>query len=194
MRREVGAICAAIPHRELCIQWDVCIEMVIWDGRWQARPGFPGMERVFGEAFARLGGAVPDDVELGFHLCYGDWEAKHFVEPLDATKMVELANLIVANVPRPIAYVHMPVPIDRDDEAFYAPLAQLRLPAGTELYLGLVHVRDGVAGTRRRMAAARRFVRDFGIATECGIARSRTPDLVRETLRVTAAAADEAAP
>jgi hypothetical protein len=41
---------------------------------------------------------VPHDVELGFHLCYGDFGAKHFIEPLDATKMTELANLIVAKL------------------------------------------------------------------------------------------------
>ena len=33
MIREVAAICAAIPHHDLCIQWDVCHEMLIWDGQ-----------------------------------------------------------------------------------------------------------------------------------------------------------------
>src|SRR5437764_13980422 len=49
--------------------------------------------------------------------------------------MVELANLIAQYVRRPMAYMHMPVPIDRDDDAFYAPLQGLKLPPGTELYL-----------------------------------------------------------
>ena len=31
--REVEAVCAAIPHHDLCIQWDVCHEMLIWDGQ-----------------------------------------------------------------------------------------------------------------------------------------------------------------
>jgi hypothetical protein len=189
MLTEVAEICAAIPHRDLAIQWDVCIEMVMWDGRWPTAAPFPGMDRVFAESFARLGAAVPDGVELGFHLCYGDLDAKHFVEPTDATKMVELANLMVASVKRPIAFVHMPVPIDRDDDAFYAPLQDLKLPAGTELYLGLVHGRDGVAGTKRRMAVARKHVKEFGIGSECGIARARTPAVVMDILRVHAAAA-----
>ena len=42
MLREVAAICAAIPHGDLCIQWDVCIEMILWDGRWE------GMRNPFG--------------------------------------------------------------------------------------------------------------------------------------------------
>jgi hypothetical protein len=128
-------------------------------------------------------------VQLGFHLCYGDLDGRHMIEPLDSTKMVELANLICRSVPRPIAFMHMPVPIARDDDAFFAPMKNLALPAGTELYLGLVHAQDGVEGTKRRMAAARKVVKDFGIASECGIARGRRPDLVREFLKVHAGAA-----
>ena len=190
MIREVTTLCAAIPHADLAIQWDVCFEMLIWDGRWTAMPSFPGMEQVFAGQFARISAPVPAAVELGFHLCYGDLDAKHFVEPQDASKMAGLANLIVASVARPIAFMHMPVPIARDDDAFFAPLKDLRLPAGTELYLGLVHARDGVAGTMRRMAAARKVVRDFGIAAECGIARARTPETVMDFMRVHAGAAD----
>jgi hypothetical protein len=188
MLREVAAIASAIPHRDLAIQWDVCIEMMIWDGQWRVKP-FPGIERVFGETFARLAAAVPADVELGIHLCYGDLDAKHFIEPIDAAKMVELANLIIASVARPTAYIHMPVPIARDDDAFFAPLRGLKRDSGTELYLGLVHAADGVDGTARRMAVASRYVDDYGIATECGIARGRRPDLVTDILRVHAAAA-----
>ena len=39
--------------------------------------------------------------------------------------MVELANLIASRVQRPITWMHMPVPIDRVDDAFFAPLAEL---------------------------------------------------------------------
>ena len=189
MIREVDSVARAIPHADLAIQWDICIEMLVWDGRWALMPSFPDMERVFREQFARLSAPVPAAVELGFHLCYGDLDAKHFVEPLDATKMVELANLIGESVKRPIAYLHMPVPVERNDDAFFAPLKDLRLPAGTQLFLGLVHAKDGVAGTKKRMAAARKVVRDFGIASECGIARARTPDTVMEILKVHAGAA-----
>jgi len=189
MLREVDAISAAIPKRDLAIQWDVCIEMVMWDGRVPSIPGFPGMEQVFRGTFARLAERVPSDVELGFHLCYGDLDAQHFVQPVDATKMVELANLIAESAKRPIAWMHMPVPVDRSDDAFYAPLRNLKLSAGTELYLGLVHDEDGVDGTKKRMAAAHKYVASFGIATECGIARARTPDRVRQILKVQSEAA-----
>ena len=190
MLREVARICKAIPHHDLAIQWDVCIEMLAWDGRWQNAPPFPGMEQVFAGNFARLSAAVPAGVELGFHLCYGDLDARHFVEPVDATKMVELANLIARSVQRPVNWMHMPVPIDRADDAFYAPLGNLRLGTGTELYLGLVHVRDGPEGTAGRMAAAARHVAAFGVASECGISRGRDPNLALAFIEAYAAAAE----
>ena len=189
MLREVERICTAIPHHDLAVQWDVCIEMIAWDGRAANAQRFPGMEQVFAANFARLGGAVPNDVELGFHLCYGDLDAKHFVQPEDATKMVELANLIVRSVPRPITWMHMPVPMDRTDDGFYAPLAELRLAPETELFLGVVHAQDGVEGTQKRMAAARKYVHNFGIASECGISRGRDRNLALDFIRTYAGAA-----
>jgi hypothetical protein len=72
----------------------------------------------------------------------------------------------------------MPVPIDRADDAFSAPLGNLQLGTGTELYLGLVHARDG-DGTAGRMAAAGKHVSAFGVASECGISRGRDPDLAQ---------------
>ncbi len=189
MVREVERIAKAIPHRDLAIQWDVCVEMIQWDGRFPGLPPFPGMEAVFAGQFARLGAAVPQDVELGFHLCYGDMDAKHFVDPIDTTKIVELANLIMKNVGRAVQWIHLPVPINRDDEAYFAPLKDLKRGPATEIYLGLVHLKDGVDGARRRMQAARKVVKDFGIATECGIARARTPDMAREIMAIHAGAA-----
>ena len=55
-------------------------------GWWANNPSFPEMEQIFSADFARFGVAVPPEVELGFHLCYGDLDAKHFVQPVDATK------------------------------------------------------------------------------------------------------------
>ncbi len=189
MLREVAAICAEIPHGDLAIQWDVCIEMVMWDGRWNRERAMPDMENGLGARFSRLSAAVPHGVELGFHLCYGDLDGKHFIDPVDATKMVEMAHLLAERAGRPIAWIHMPVPLGRDDDAFFAPLKTLNLPAGTELYLGVVHGEDGVEGTKRRMAAARKFAPAFGIATECGMARARTPDVVNNLIRIHAEAA-----
>jgi methionine synthase II (cobalamin-independent) len=189
MMREVAAICAEIPHGDLAIQWDVCIEMVMWDGRWNRERNPPDLETALSGRFARLSAAVPASVELGFHLCYGDLDGKHFIDPVDAGKMVEMAHLLVARAGRPIAWIHMPVPVGRSDDAFFAPLKDLQLPAGTELYLGVVAAADGVEGTKKRMAAARKYAPAFGIGTECGMARARTPDVVETLIRIHAEAA-----
>jgi len=189
MLREVQRILKAIPHRDLAIQWDVCLEMLAWDGRWPTSPPFPGMEQVFAANFRRLTDAVPSGVELGFHLCYGDLDAKHFVQPVDAAKLVEMANLITRNVQRAIQWVHMPVPIDRTDDAYFAPLKDLQLQPDTELYLGLVHAQDGIEGTKKRIAAAKKYVSKFGVASECGISRGRNADLAMDFIKTYAAAA-----
>jgi methionine synthase II (cobalamin-independent) len=194
MVREVESVCRAIPHKDLCIQWDVCIEMVMWDGRSPfIRNTFEDLHREIELRMKRLASAVPSEVELGFHLCYGDWEAKHFVEPADSGKLTEFANLLAASVDRPISYIHMPVPIDRSDDGYFQPLRKLKLSPDTELFLGLVHS-DGVEATRKRIETAARYVPDFGIATECGMARCRTPELVRTLLMIHAEASREPAP
>ncbi len=154
MIREVETVCRAIPHKDLCIQWDICTEMLIWDGQIPGR--YPAVGISNEEMMARiqrLSAAVPSDVELGFHLCYGDLDGKHFVEPRDAGKMVELANALMKTITHPISYVHMPVPIARTDDAFFQPFSNLKLPRGTELYLGIVHAADGVAGVKKRLHA-----------------------------------------
>ena len=184
MIAEVAALCRHIPHRDLCIQWDVCNEMVVWDG--QASDAVPAdvpREELIAR-MQRLCAAVPDDVELGLHLCYGDFGAKHFVEPKDAAKMVEFANALAKAIPHKLAYIHMPVPIERNDDAFHAPFRDLKLGEGTELFLGLVHAKDGVEGTRARLAAAQRHAPKFGVATECGMARARSEDTVRALLKI----------
>jgi methionine synthase II (cobalamin-independent) len=183
--REVREICRAIPPHDLCIQWDFCHEMIIWDG--QPQDMFPlvgASPQEIVDRIARICAPISDEAELGFHLCYGDFGARHFVEPVDATKMVEVMNAFGAAVKRPIAYFHIPVPITRTDDEFYRPLQSLKLPRGTELYLGLVHAKDGAEGTRRRIEVARKYVSDFGIATECGFARARTRQVIEQILDV----------
>jgi hypothetical protein len=46
-----------------------------------------------------------------------------------------------------------------------------------------------VGGTRRRLATAEKYVKNFAIATECGFGR-RPPETIPELLRIHAAAAE----
>jgi hypothetical protein len=64
----------------------------------------------------------------------------------------------------------MPVPRNRDDDAYFLPLHDLRISPETELFLGLVRDSDGTEGAGRRITAASKVRPAFGIATECGMA------------------------
>lgn len=170
---ELARVCAAVPPEDLAIQWDAAVEFALLEGVFPCWFGSDPESRLAGivERLSRLGDAVPEAVELGYHLCYGDFGHRHFVEPADTSTLVAVASGVVKELSRALDWVHLPVPRDRSDAAYFAPLKQLDLPARTALYLGLVHASDGFEGSRRRIEVASEFVSEFGIATECGLGR-----------------------
>jgi hypothetical protein len=178
---EVDQILAAIPHADLSLQWDIAVEFHrVWE-----KPDsdlakqFPKPALI--ETIARLSDLIPAAAELGWHFCYGDAGHKHFVEPRDTGLMVMIANKLTAATRRQAQWLHLPVPRDRSDQAYFGPLAGLDLKPATELYLGLIHLTDGVAGAQRRIAAASTVVSRYGVATECGFGR-RPPDTILSLL------------
>jgi hypothetical protein len=175
MRRELAQVLSTIPHERLSIQWDVCHVVLMWEGCLRADRRFDDLRTQLLAHLVGMSVAVPSDVEMGYHLCYADMAHRHFKEPEDAAVLAEIANGLSREVPRPIHWLHLPVPIERDDEAYFQPLSQLSLHPETYLFLGLIHYRDGVEGARRRIATAQRVVERFGVATECGMGR-RPPE------------------
>jgi hypothetical protein len=176
--QEVAKIAATVPHEKLAIQWDVCQEVLAWEGYYEKGPVDFRTEAI--EVLTEIGDAVPQGVELGYHLCYGSPADEHMVQPKDAGLMVVMVDSIVTHLSRPINFFHLPVPKPRTDDAFFAPLENLHLKPGTDLYLGLIHHNDD-AGNAARLAAARRHARIDGIGTECGMARgdpARLPALL----------------
>jgi hypothetical protein len=175
---EVGKIAAALPNDRIALQWDVCQEVLAWEGYYDAGPVDFRTETI--DVLTRIGDGVPAPIELGYHLCYGSPADEHMVQPKDMGIMVDMTNAVAAAVKRPIDFFHMPVPKGRTDDAFFAPLERLKLSPGTQLYLGLIHHNDA-AGDATRLAAARRHARVDGIGTECGMARgdpTRLPALL----------------
>jgi len=166
-----------IPAKDLAIQWDVAVEFGMLENiGFIFVPWFSPVKEGIMERIVRLSAAVDDKVELGYHLCYGDIQHRHFVEPKDIGLLVEMANLIVEQVQHPVSWIHMPVPKDRADAAYFAPLKGLQLQDNTELYLGVVHFGDE-EGTQRRIQAAKGVVKKFGVATECGMGRTPPEEL-----------------
>lgn len=169
MLNELDKIFSVIPEAEAAIQWDVCLEVIAWEGR-VASP-VEDLEAYTAEMTANLCNAVPPDAEAGIHLCYGDPGHKHIVEPEDAAILMRMANDISSYMNRPLNWIHMPVPRERHDDGYFQPLRKLALQNDTELYLGLIHYTDSDDGVRRRIATAKKYVPEFGIATECGFGR-----------------------
>jgi hypothetical protein len=171
LARQVEQIARELPREALAIQWDVAAEFM----HMELAGAETFSKQDIAAALVRLAALVPEPIQLGYHLCYGDAppepgaKGKHFVEPADTALLVEIANAVEKDAGRPVDWIHMPVPINRDDEDYFAPLSGLRLEPETRLYLGLVHEEDGLEGARRRAAAAAKFVTGFGVATECGM-------------------------
>lgn len=171
-------ILKSVPANDLAIQWDICQEVLVFESYFPNRPA-DYRERVF-SLMARLANAVPADVEVGFHMCYGSPKDAHLVMPKDMGIMVEILNGCMPRIQRKVDFIHMPVPQDRIDDAYFAPLTQLNLSPETELYLGLIHY-DDPDGDRKRAQVASKYTSSFGIATECGWGRTepeRVPGLI----------------
>ena len=187
MSREIAKILEDIPAKDLVIQWDICMEMLAVDVDddhsalfpWKPRGG--AMERYTG-AVKTFSDFVPEDTYLGLHFCYGDLGHKHFIEPRSLENATRIATESVKAIKRTIDFCHIPVPWDRHDDAYFAALSDWPENAG-KLFLGLVHHTDGVDGTKRRLATARRYIDNFGIATECGFGR-RAKETLPELMRI----------
>ena len=194
---ELDRILAGIPHDSLAVQWDTAVEFAFIEGAGYEdrfggayRPWFSDVWAGVIDRAVEQAQHVPDAVDVGYHLCYGDAGEAHFYEPVDTGNLVRFANELLAAAPRPVQWIHLPVPISRDDDAYYAPLDGLAAHDGTEIFLGLVHREDGPEGAQRRIAAAVDHLADFGVATECGMGRApeeQTPSLLETHRSVSAA-------
>jgi hypothetical protein len=67
MMRELDTILAAIPHDQLAIHWDTAVEFGVLEGCFPTFMKDPMTE--IAVRLERLGARVPDEVELGYHLC-----------------------------------------------------------------------------------------------------------------------------
>lgn len=187
---ELARITQAIPHEALSLQWDVATEMSWWERVYPAP--FVDLEAGVLDSVAALLNAVPTGVELGLHLCYGSMNNRHWKEPADTANLVAVANGIASRLTRSLDFVHLPVPQNRHDSAYFAPLKVLRLEPQCKLFLGLLHLDDGVEGALRRIEAARPYLPRFGLACECGLGR-RPPESIGAWLQLHADVARRAA-
>ena len=116
--REITELVKRIPHDDLVVQWDVCWEVFACD-----RDDYMGRKpldwKAEGDPYERYAGymetlspLVPESIPLGMHLCYGDLEHSHLIEPKDLGVVVKMANIAVKRAGRRFDYIQMPVPRD----------------------------------------------------------------------------------
>jgi hypothetical protein len=176
---------AQLPHEQIAVQWDVAVEIGHLAGSYQAAGGLDRDAVVSG--LVRCIDHVPDDVAVGLHLCYGDYEHHHFVEPESLRLQVDLANELAAAARRPIGWFSFTVPQARSDDPYFAPLHDLKTGPETELSFALVpyHPAEQAQGTTAEqarlidvhLAESPAGPRQWAISTECGMGRVDRDDV-----------------
>jgi hypothetical protein len=186
----------SIPKEDLAIQWDMAIDIAFiefskfdtqpdWKPPYIADAWFSPVREGIIERAVRVMKCIDNNVPMGVHLCYGDCGHVHFLQPENMKLMVELANEMSTAMGRNFDWIHMPVPKDRADDAYFAPLKVLKSGPGAELVLGLAHAGD-LEGTKKRIEVAGKFAETFAVSTECGMGRMKD-DEFDDALQVLAA-------
>lgn len=170
---EIATIVRIIPSEDLAIQWDCATEVQDVNGHMTNMSTDEAIERSIGQV-RRLCSAIPETAMLGFHFCFGTLGGWPRFSPADLGPTVGLANAAVEAAGRRVDWIHIPL-LDTDDNAFFAPLADLR-PRGARVYLGAIH---NMHRFEKRMAIASRHLREFGIGAFCGFGRSNPGELDR---------------
>ena len=179
--RELTRLTTSIPAVDLAIQWDLAYETQDIEGvlAWTPEGGW---ERFAGPV-TRLTRLIPEEVLVGYHLCYGTFPEWPMYEARDIGLLVRMANFAVAHSGRTVDWLHLAGPryLRSEDRSFFRPLADLE-PGDARVFLGIVLPIDGVPGLRRRHATAARYLSDFGVAMYCGFGRQPGADGT-ETMR-----------
>jgi hypothetical protein len=179
--RELVRLTAAIPADDLAIQWDCAYETQDIEGVLAWTP--EGAWERFAGPVTRLTRLIPEEVLVGYHLCYGTFPEWPMYEARDYGVLVRMANFAVANSGRRVDWLHLAGPryLRSEDRSFFRPLVDLE-PQLARVFLGIVLPIDGVPGLRRRQATAARYLKDFGVAMYCGFGRQPGLDGI-ETMR-----------
>lgn len=165
---EVNKMLEVIPASDIVILWDVCVEILHMEGLlpWMSRDHL--VERNT-DTVANIMPHIPEDVGIGYHLCYGTlptWP----MAPLGTVKtQVTLANALIEKSGRKIDFMHLVLPKDPTGE-FFQGVEALDLK-GAALYLGLIHDDDRLEDNIARVKIAEKYFSEFGTGYVCGFGR-----------------------
>ena len=181
MFADLDRLMASLPHDDIQVQWDVSIEIgIIEDADWYHFG--PDRDRDMTPSVARAVDAVPDDVPVGLHLCYGNYKHAHESEPETLQVQVDLLRETIAASKRRLNYASLTVPQYQDSASYFAPLVDLPDDALDRVYFGIVpyHPDSQAPGTtERQIVQIDRYLDKWGICTECGMSRPEPGEIPR---------------
>jgi hypothetical protein len=192
LQDEYRRMLEVIPAEDLSIQIDFCVEISDASGRIQL--DYVPRDVNLLERFTAPGylaphvAGIPAEVLLGFHVCAGTYPSYPVAYLPDISLPVAAANAIVRNVGRRVDFIHLPV-LKSSGDRYFAPLADLR-PGSAKVFLGL-ECNDGSDAMERRIAAAGRYLKGFGVAHYCGYLWNR--EIMPRLLQDLATGADKLA-
>ncbi|MGW4243084.1 hypothetical protein [Nocardia sp. NPDC004722] len=198
MAREIAAI-HALAGEDAVIQLEAPAELVI-AAKTQPLHRIVGRLLRFGRGIGALAAAAPEGTRFGVHLCLGGMNNKARTTLRDTRPLVALANSVARHWPsgRTLEYIHGPLAAGDipppTDTAFYAPLADLRLGAGTRFHAGFVHETPTEAEQIATLGMIEHALghRLDGVASACGLGSRTRP--VAESLITRAATLASAEP
>ncbi|MGH7908165.1 MAG: hypothetical protein ACREP6_16210 [Candidatus Binataceae bacterium] len=175
MRAEIAKMIDKIPPGDLAIQWDCAVEIQDLEGNsYSYLPREQILERHIAP-IRNLSPQIPEQVMLGYHLCFGTLGGWPMTAPRDLNLSVEFANAAIAQSGRRVDFVHIPA-LDTAGDQFYAPLRNLK-PQGARVYLGMIHNLRDTSEFRTRLLTARKYLSDFGLSAPCGFGRTPAAEL-----------------
>ena len=127
---------------------------------------------------------IPEEVLVGYHLCYGTFPEWPMYEARDYGVLVRMANFAVANSGRTVDWLHLAGPryLRSEDRSFFRPLVDLE-PGSARVFLGIVLPIDGVSGpqapARHRLALPLRLRRGHVLRVRPAARRGRARDDAR---------------
>jgi hypothetical protein len=183
---DLQRLLATLPHGSIAVQWDVAVEFGILESGFGVSGG-PDLDGIV-QRLARCVEQIPTEVPVGLHLCYGDYQHRHFAEPKSLATQVEVVNRLNARARRQVNWFAFTVPQYQREASYFEPLHGLRIRPGTELYFALVpyHPEEQEPGTTEeqvRLVDANLVSHPgnggvaWGICTECGMARAEQGEI-----------------
>ena len=176
---EIMTIVRKLPADDIALQWDCSWEVTDVYSATNEMDRRSAVDRNIGQ-ISRLSRLVPENIQLGIHLCFGTFGGWPRFSPDNLGATIELANAAIANAGRRLDWIHIPT-LNTTNEDFYEPLKNLR-PREARVYLGLIHSMDTFA---KRLGIARKYISDFGVAAFCGFGRepaSSLPSIIQDHL------------